>query len=236
MLASATNVCETLKDIPCIGDGDTGYGNSVSVKRTVKGYAQVGMAGIMIEDQVAPKRCGHTKGKSVVGREEAYNRVRAACDARDEGQDILIVARTDAREAHGLEEALERCREFRRIGADITFLDAPENEDDMRRYCKEVDGPKLAIMLEFGKTPILPPAELQAMGFTLVAYPISLLSASIKAMKATLARIKAEQPTEDLLEGFGELKRVVGFGEYDEISSEYEPSKTGSGGRGLQIK
>ena len=92
------------------------------------------------------------------------------------------------------------------------------------------------MLSQFGKTPILPPAELQAMGFTLVAYPISLLSASIKAMKATLARIKAEQPTEDLLEGFGELKRVVGFGEYDEISSEYEPSKTGSGGRGLQIK
>ncbi|CAN0431769.1 unnamed protein product, partial [Hapterophycus canaliculatus] len=108
----------------------------------------------MIEDQVAPKRCGHTKGKTVVGREEAYSRVRAACDARqarlDEGADILIMARTDARAGLGLEEALERCKEFRNIGADITFLEAPQSEEEMRRYCNEVDGPKLANMLEVG--------------------------------------------------------------------------------------
>eukprot|EP00904_Undaria_pinnatifida_P006056 jgi/Undpi1/2580/HiC_scaffold_13.g05959.m1 len=224
MLASATNICSTLKDIPCIGDGDTGYGNSVNVKRTVKGYAQAGMAGIMIEDQVAPKRCGHTNGKLVLGREEAYNRIRAACDARDEGADILIVARTDARAALGLEEALERCREFRRIGADITFLDAPESVDDMQRYCKEVDGPKLAIMIEFGKTPILPPAELGKLGYTMVGYPVSLLSASIKAMKSALANLKAEEPLDDMLEKFDEVKRVVGFKDYDETAGKYETS------------
>ncbi|CBJ25471.1 carboxyvinyl-carboxyphosphonate phosphorylmutase [Ectocarpus siliculosus] len=222
MLASATNICATLRDIPCIGDGDTGYGNSVNVKRTVKGYAQVGMAGIMIEDQVAPKRCGHTKGKTVVGREEAYSRVRAACDARDEGADILIMARTDARAGLGLEEALERCKEFRKIGADITFLEAPQSEEEMRRYCQEVDGPKLANMLEFGKTPILPPVELEKMGYAIAAYPLSLLSASIKAMNSTLERLKAGEPLDDLLEGFEEVQRVVGFRDYDSTAEKYK--------------
>ncbi|CAN0052651.1 unnamed protein product [Ascophyllum nodosum] len=222
MLASATNICSTLRRIPCIGDGDTGYGNAVNVRRTVKGYAQVGMAGIMIEDQVAPKRCGHVRGKSVVGREEAYSRVRAACDARDEGTDIIVLARTDARGALGLEEALERCREFRRIGADITFLEAPQSKEEMQRYCQEVDGPKLANMLEFGDTPILLPAQLQEMGYKIAAYPLSLLSASIKAMNSALARLKTEEPLDDLLEGFEEVKRVVGFMDYDDTSAKYK--------------
>ncbi|CAM9327744.1 unnamed protein product, partial [Choristocarpus tenellus] len=148
MLASASNICSALNDIPCIGDGDTGYGNAINVKRTVKGYAQVGMAGIMIEDQVSPKRCGHTRGKTVVGRDEACSRVQAAVDSREEGADILIMARTDARAGLGMEEALERCRDFRKIGADITFLEAPQSIEEMHRFCNEVDGPKLANMLE----------------------------------------------------------------------------------------
>ena len=126
-----------MKGICCIGDGDTGYGNAVNVKRTVRGYAQAGMAGIMIEDQVAPKRCGHTT-TSVVSRGEAFARVRAACDARDEGLDICIMARSDARASLGLEEAIERCRDFMEAGADISFLEAPRSEEEMKRYCQEV--------------------------------------------------------------------------------------------------
>ena len=108
-----------------IGDGDTGFGSAQNIKRTVQGYARAGFAAIMLEDQVAPKRCGHTEGKSVVGRDEALTRIRAAVDARDDGADILIMARTDARACVSLDEAIARCRLFREIGADITFLEAP---------------------------------------------------------------------------------------------------------------
>ena len=122
--------------IPCIADGDTGYGNAVNVKRTVFGYARAGMAGIMIEDQVAPKRCGHVSGKSVISKEEAVQRVKAACDARNEynnlygeGSGPLILARTDSLVSHGFEDAIQRCLDFRQAGCDMTFLEAPQTVD-----------------------------------------------------------------------------------------------------------
>lgn len=142
--------------IPCIVDGDTGYGNSVNVKRTVFGYAQAGMAGIMIEDQIAPKRCGHVAGKSVVDVPEAIQRVKAACDARDEyeeqfgpGTGPLILARTDAAAIRGLgfDAAVERCLAFQEAGCDMTFLEAPETVEQMKEYCLRVPGPKLANMV-----------------------------------------------------------------------------------------
>lgn len=214
MVDSCRIIGEALKEIPCIADGDTGYGNAVNVKRTVKGYAQAGMAGIMIEDQIAPKKCGHTKGKSTLSREEAYARIQAAVDARNEGADILIMARTDARATLGIDEAIERCKEFRRIGADITFFEAPLTVDEMKRYCREVDGPKLANMVQNGKTPVLPPSELQAIGYTIAAYPICLLSSSIKAMRETLDLVKQGVNFDHKLATFDETKSVVGFDEY----------------------
>src|SRR5215216_2544613 len=150
------NICRAVS-IPLIGDGDTGFGSTQNIKRTVQGYGQAGFAAIMLEDQVAPKRCGHTEGKSVVGRDEALTRIRAAVDARESGAGILIMARTDARACISLDEAITRCRLFREAGADITFLEAPIDEGEMRRYCAEVDGPKMANLIEGGKTPNLPP-------------------------------------------------------------------------------
>ena len=165
MLDQGRNLVDSVS-IPVIGDGDTGWGNAINIKRTVKGYSAAGFACIMLEDQLAPKRCGHTQGKQVVSRAEANARFRAAVDARDEvraaGGDILIMARTDANASNGLEDAIERCREFRGIGVDITFLEAPKTVDEMKRYCDEVEGPKMANMVEQGKTPFLPPAELEA--------------------------------------------------------------------------
>ncbi|MEK9721938.1 MAG: isocitrate lyase/PEP mutase family protein, partial [Rhodospirillaceae bacterium] len=153
MLDQGRNICDAVS-IPVVGDGDTGWGNAINIKRTVKGYAAAGLACIMLEDQVAPKRCGHTQGKQVVSRAEAYTRLRAAVDAREElraaGGDILIMSRTDANATHGMDEAIERCREFRRIGVDITFLEAPRTVDEMKRYCDEVEGPKMANMVEQG--------------------------------------------------------------------------------------
>lgn len=118
------------------GDGDTGYGNVNNVQRTVRGYAQAGFAGILIEDQVSPKSCGHFQGKEVVGREEAIARISAAVDCRDEGQDILILARTDARQAESMKEALWRVAAFVDAGADIVFIDALESVEEMKEFCK----------------------------------------------------------------------------------------------------
>eukprot|EP00931_Biecheleriopsis_adriatica_P042967 TRINITY_DN24528_c0_g1_i2.p1 TRINITY_DN24528_c0_g1~~TRINITY_DN24528_c0_g1_i2.p1 ORF type:complete len:329 (+),score=77.48 TRINITY_DN24528_c0_g1_i2:135-1121(+) len=224
MLDTAFQICGSLRRICCIGDGDTGYGNAVNVKRTVHGYAQAGMAGIMIEDQVAPKRCGHTKGKAVVPRAEALARIRAACDARDEGPwDICIMARTDARATEGLEEALERCRGFVAAGADITFLEAPLSEAEMERYCKEVPGYKLVNMLPSGKTPFLSHRRLHEMGFTIAAYPLTLLSAGLKAQEEALRRLHADgADTSDLELDFEKLKDVVGFNEYYSEEDRYK--------------
>eukprot|EP01035_Chromulina_nebulosa_P018252 gene18252-23925_t len=216
MTNAATTICRSLQHIPCIGDGDTGYGNVANVKRTIQMYTQAGLAGIMIEDQVQPKRCGHTKGKQVVDRDEASRRIQAAVDARNEGADIVILARTDARAIYGLDEAIERCKIFRQLGADWTFLEAPESEEEMIRYCNEVDGPKLANMLEYGKTPILSPNRLQEIGYTVAAYPLTLLSASTKAMLDILISLKHGESTEDTskLLDFKELQQIVGFPDY----------------------
>ncbi|WP_420347367.1 isocitrate lyase/PEP mutase family protein [Pelagibius sp.] len=212
MLDQGRTICAATR-IPVIGDGDTGYGNAVNVKRTVAGYAQAGFAAVMIEDQVWPKRCGHTRGKAVVGHDEAMARVRAAVDARDEGADILILARTDARATDGLDEALRRVEGFQRLGADILFLEAPKSEAEMRAFCSAVDKPTLANLVEQGETPVLPPAELEAIGYKLAAYPLTLLSAAIRAMQEALASFEAGEHPQDLLD-WDSLREVVGFNRY----------------------
>lgn len=219
MLSQGQYVCAA-STIPVIGDGDTGYGNAMNVKRTVRGYAQVGFAGVMIEDQVTPKRCGHTEGKEVVPREEALRRLRAAVDARDEGSDIVIVARTDARATHGLDEALSRARAFAELGADVIFVEALSSRDEMERTRASTDRPLLANMLEGGKTPILPPRELEALGYKLAAYPLTLLNASIRAMQGALASLARGETPPDLL-SFSEIRRVVGFDDYDAAAARY---------------
>jgi 2-methylisocitrate lyase-like PEP mutase family enzyme len=201
-------------DIPVLGDGDTGFGNPMNIKRTVSGYQQAGFACIMIEDQVMPKRCGHTAGKAVVSRDEALLRVRAAVDARDEGADILIMARTDARAVRGLQEALARCRDFASAGADITFLEAPQSEAEMRIYCDTVPGPKMANLLEQGKTPMLPTRQLERMGYKIAVYPLTLLNASINAMRGALECLRQGRPVEGLMD-FEDLQGIVGFQAYD---------------------
>ncbi|GKY93828.1 hypothetical protein MPSEU_000349900 [Mayamaea pseudoterrestris] len=214
--------------IPCIADGDTGYGNAVNAKRTLFGYARAGMAGIMIEDQMAPKRCGHVRGKSVISFKEAVMRVKAACNARDEyseqfgiGTGPLVLARTDALVTDGFDAAIERCLAFREVGADMTFLEAPQSVDQMNEYCRRVEGPKLANMLEYGSTPILPPRELKAMGYTMVAYPLTLLSASINTMQKALGRIYNGESTDDLICSFERTKDAVGFTRYSAEESRY---------------
>src|SRR6202165_756266 len=191
MLDSLRSCCGAVSGFPVIGDGDTGYGNALNVQRTVIEYARAGAAAVMIEDQVSPKKCGHTRGKQVISRAEARMRIRAAVEARSD-VDILIMARTDARAVHGFDEALARCRDFEAEGADIIFFEAPESEDEMRRFCGAMKKPCMANMVPGGKTPILTPAKLQQVGYKLALYPVMLLSSAISAMQATLAALRPE--------------------------------------------
>ncbi len=220
MLDQGRNICDAVK-IPVIGDADTGYGNALNVRRTVQGYARAGFAAVMIEDQLAPKRCGHTRGKQVVGRNEALTRIRAAVDARDEcDRDILILARTDARATDGLKEAIARCQAFHRIGADILFVEAPQSEEEMRELCREVPGPKLANMVEGGDTPLLGPERLEDVGYQIAAYPLTLLSAAVRAMQEALTALRRGTEPSGLL-AFEELRDIVGFPAYDETGARY---------------
>lgn len=223
MLDQGNSICSAVS-IPVIGDGDTGYGNAMNVYRTVKGYAQVGFASVMIEDQVSPKRCGHTKGKLVVEQNEAFERVAAAVDARNEGQDILIMSRTDARAVHGLDEAIVRGQKYAELGADIIFIEAPESVDEMKTICKEVPGVQMANIIDGGKTPVLSPEELHAIGFKIAAYPLTLISAAMQAIEQSLQALqKGTQPSGIM--GFEKVRQIVGFDDYYKEEERYSASR-----------
>ncbi|MCP1336973.1 isocitrate lyase/PEP mutase family protein [Futiania mangrovi] len=208
-------ICDAEPDLLVIGDGDTGFGNAMNAQRTVRAYAKAGAAAVMIEDQVSPKKCGHTKGKQVVSRKEARMKVRAAVDAARTGpHDILVMARTDARAPLGFEEALARCHDFVEEGADIIFLEAPENAEEMRAFTAAIDRPCMANMVRGGKTPVPAPAELQAMGFRIAAYPLTLLTASIAAQRAALKAIADGDDATVPQVDFETLKTLVGFDDY----------------------
>jgi|TARA_B110000483_G_scaffold31812_1_gene38668 2-methylisocitrate lyase-like PEP mutase family enzyme len=220
----ANNICNAI-DIPMIVDGDTGYGNAMNVRRTLKECSKAGCAGILIEDQLAPKRCGHTPGKDVVDKEEAYDRIRAANDMRNEGYDILIMARTDANHTHGLKEAIARAQKFYELGADILFVEAPKNKKEMITICNEVPGHKVANIVEGGITPNLSMKELEDIGYKLAIYPLTVMSSAMKAMVKSLDLLFKDEDRSDLLLDFSDLRKKVGFDEYYEISSKYETSK-----------
>ncbi|KAF6004050.1 hypothetical protein F1559_000771 [Cyanidiococcus yangmingshanensis] len=221
----AARIMEALPaNYPVIGDGDTGYGNPVNVKRTVKGFAQAGLAGILIEDQINPKRCGHTQGKAVVDRADAVQRWRAAIDARNEFEDLVIIARTDAIATHGFDEALWRMQKALELGADVLFLEAPRSVAEMERFTRTFPGvPMLANMLENGVTPILPAKELEAMGYRIAAYPLTLLAASMKAMQTALVALQSGEPEQVAphLMDFKHVRDIVGFPRYDEEAERY---------------
>jgi 2-methylisocitrate lyase-like PEP mutase family enzyme len=231
-LISVSEMLDTLRscvnaagDMPIVGDGDTGYGNALNVQRTVVDYARAGAAAVMIEDQVSPKKCGHTRGKAVISREEARLKIRAAVEART-NNDILILARTDARATHGFDEALERCRLFEAEGADITFLEAPESEDEMRRYCAAMKKPCMANMVHGGKTPILPGEQLGRLGYALAVYPIVGLSAAVTAMRTALEAIKPGSNVKlPPMVDFAELQQIVGFPAYWEREARYKAAE-----------
>lgn len=223
MLDSARNCASAAGKVPLIADGDTGYGNALNVQRTVIEYARAGVAAVMIEDQVSPKKCGHTRGKQVISRNEARMKIRAAVDAARDTE-ILILARTDARAVHGFDEALNRCRDFEAEGADIIFLEAPETEDEMRRFCGAMTKPCMANMVPGGKTPILPPKGLQDAGYKLGLYPVALMTSAIAAMQSTLAALRQPDAGNNLPPSipFLELQKIVGFPDYWDREARYK--------------
>lgn len=211
-------------DLPVIADADTGYGNPINVIRTVQTYEQAGVAGIHLEDQVLPKRCGHMEGKQVVPAGEFEAKIRAAVEART-NPDFVLIARTDARAPHGLDEALDRARAARAAGADVLFVEALQDRAELEKVADALaDIPLLFNWAEGGKTPPLTHAEIVELGYAMVIMPISTLLAATRAMQQVLARIRADgTPAEILadLPAFAEFTDLVGLGEITELEARF---------------
>ncbi|MGE0723762.1 MAG: oxaloacetate decarboxylase [Alphaproteobacteria bacterium] len=200
---------------PVIADGDTGYGGLLNVAHTVRGYEAAGAAGIQLEDQEFPKKCGHTPGRRVIPLADIVRKIEVAVDARTD-PDFLIIARTDARTGLGLDEALRRAEAFRAAGADILFVESPESEAEMERIGRTFDAPLLANMVEGGKTPVLPPARLQAIGYQMAIYPGAGFLAAAAALDGVYRTLKETGTTvggPTPIYPFGEMTRLMGFEE-----------------------
>ncbi len=221
VVTAVHNACDAVPGYPLICDGDTGYGNAMNVRRTVKEFARAGAAVILIEDQIWPKKCGHYGGKrEVIPRDEARLKIRAAVEARDEaGADILILARTDARSAIGFDEAMARCRDFEQEGADIVFAEALENEAELKAFAGGFKKPTLANMMP--KTPVRSRLALQAMGFKIVTYNV-VIHAAVHAMQQILKALKADDmASAPALASFDEVTRLVGLPDYLALEQRY---------------
>jgi 2-methylisocitrate lyase-like PEP mutase family enzyme len=199
--------------VPLIADGDTGYGGLLNVRHTVRGYEAAGVAAIQIEDQEFPKKCGHTPGKRVVPLKEAVRRIEVAVDSRSSA-DFLIIARTDARAPLGLDEALRRAEAFDRAGADVIFVEAPESEDEIAATLKVTSKPVLLNLVEGGRTPILPPDRLRALGVTIALHPTAGFLVAGEALRRGYAALAERQTTLDLpvpLHDFRAFGELMGF-------------------------
>jgi 2-methylisocitrate lyase-like PEP mutase family enzyme len=208
----ARGVCANSGGRPVIVDADTGYGNALNTMRTAHMLHAAGAAGIFLEDQEWPKKCGHFAGKRVVPREDWLAKLRAVVDLREEGVDLFLVARTDARAAVSLDEAIERANAAREIGVDAIFVEAPRSEDELRRVAAEVpDTVRVANMIEGGRTPLYTPAELHELGYDLIVTPLSGLFAATKALREAYGALRAEGTLRERLD------RLVSFSEFESV-------------------
>ena len=187
-IENARRICKAVS-VPVIVDADTGYGNPLSVWKIVNELEAIGAAGIFLEDQKWPKRCGHMAGKEVISKEEYAEKLRAALDAR-KSKEFIIVARTDARATEGLDAAIERGLLYKEIGADAIFVEAPKSVEEMRKIGKSINAPLVANMIEGGATPVLPSDKLYKMGFNLILYPLSVLYANTFSTSQILKELK----------------------------------------------
>jgi 2-methylisocitrate lyase-like PEP mutase family enzyme len=212
MAEAARAVCR-VSDAPVIVDADTGYGNPLNVIRTVRELQDAGAAGVFLEDQVWPKKCGHMAGKQVIPTEDHAAKLRAAADARGE-RDLFIVARTDARQPLGLDEAIERCLAYKEAGADALFVEAPQSVDELEQIADRLPGPLVANMIERGATPQLTRSELRDLGFSLIVCPLAALFAAARAVTDVLTELRDSETTAGVLDSlmaFDELNELVGL-------------------------
>jgi methylisocitrate lyase len=210
--------------VPVVADMDTGYGNPLNTRRTVRECVNAGAAGIILEDQEWPKKCGHFEGKKVIAAEDHVAKLRAAVDAR-EGDDLIIIARTDARAPLGLDEAISRGQMYRDAGADVVFIEAPQSVDELRAVKSAIpDAPLFANMIEGGKTPLLTYKELQDLGYKMVVFPLSALLAAAKTIASVydeLYRTKTTAGVIDRLVSFHEFEEIVGVPELRALEERY---------------
>jgi 2-methylisocitrate lyase-like PEP mutase family enzyme len=216
----------TIRDataLPIVVDADTGFGNALNVRHTIRTLERAGASAIQLEDQVNPKRCGHFSGKDVVSLSEARSRIKAAVDARED-ENLLIVARTDARATQGYEAAIERALAFIEDGADITFVEAPESIEEIRGIPERLKGtPQLVNLVVGGKTPIIDLGELDAMGFSLVLYANVALQGAVYGMQAALGQLQRDGRLgeEGPVASFRERQRLVRKPEFDALEKRY---------------
>jgi 2-methylisocitrate lyase-like PEP mutase family enzyme len=212
MADAVRRMCDRLT-VPLIADGDTGYGNFQNVIRTVRSFEQAGASGILLEDQVSPKRCGHFAGKDVIPKSAMLDKLKVVLDARSD-DDFVIVARTDALAVEGIDAAIDRANAYADLGADVCFVEAPKSTAELERVASEISRPQLANMLPGGVTPIHSADELEAMGFRIVVDPIGTLLASGQIMER-LARAMIEDGRTDIMQtdmmSFEEIKSLLGF-------------------------
>ena len=222
MLSAAQRIC-SVTDLPVIVDADTGYGNAINVIRTVDELIRIGAGGMFLEDQVWPKRCGHMKGKQVISLEEQVKKLQAAIDAK-KNRDFFVVARTDARQALGLDEAIMRGIAFKQTGADAVFIEAPETKEEMLEIARCVPGPLVANMLERGVTPLMEPKELHDLGFDLVVWPLAALYSVAKSLNEVYRTLRREGTTMQVLDRlmpFDEFNGIVGLEEKYHLDEKY---------------
>ena len=209
MVDRVRSICE-VTSLPLIADGDTGFGGLANVKQAVQGYEAAGADAIQIEDQEYPKRCGHTKNRKVIECDDMVRKIEVACAARA-SDDFLIIARTDARTEHGLEEAISRARAYQNAGADILFVESPESAAEMKEICQAFPQvPKIANIVGGGRTPELPDKELELLGYEIAIHPVYLLGAAVNAMLAAAASLKSGKETVDAAM-LDELNELVNF-------------------------
>ena len=222
MVARASNIVEAV-NVPVIADADTGFGNAVNVMRTLREYEKAGVAAIQLEDQVAPKKCGHMTGRQVVSKEEMVGKIKAAADVRTD-PDLMIIARTDARTVHGIGEALERAKAYEEAGADILFIESPETVEEMKQITTSFKVPVLANMVEGGRTPFLPVKELQDLGYDLVIFPTASTYLVTKALTRLMTVLKETGTTASLIPEmitFEQFNDLIGLTKIREIESIY---------------
>jgi carboxyvinyl-carboxyphosphonate phosphorylmutase len=228
--AAARAVCRAAA-LPVIVDADTGYGNAVNVVRTVRELDAAGAAGLFLEDQVWPKRCGHMRGKRVIPLEEQLQKLRAVIDLRAEA-DLFVVARTDARAAVGLDEAIRRGRAFREAGADAVFIEAPQSVEELKAVAQAIPGPLVANMIEQGVTPVLGRDELRALGYQMIVWPLSGLFTAARGLEqayAALRRAGTSAAVADRQMSFAEFNDVIGVEEKYALDARYRAPDGGEG-------